>query len=110
MTSQPPLLELDGLEVKLGGRPVEFIVEDDEGKPAVGLTKARSLVETAHILLLGPCRQRGPLRLRPLRASRGHIHARAYGRNHGSGGRRAGELGQGRGAIDPLGITATQFE
>src|SRR5580765_8202627 len=30
---------------KLAGREVKFIVEDDEGKPATGLTKVRGLVE-----------------------------------------------------------------
>jgi branched-chain amino acid transport system substrate-binding protein len=40
---------------KLAGRPVQLIVEDDEGKPAVGLTKARSLVEGQGVhLLIGP--------------------------------------------------------
>src|SRR3989449_566166 len=40
---------------KLAGREVKLIIEDDEGKPATGLTKARSLVEGQGIhVLIGP--------------------------------------------------------
>jgi branched-chain amino acid transport system substrate-binding protein len=40
---------------KLGGRDVKLTVEDDEGKPATGLTKARSLVEGQGVnVLIGP--------------------------------------------------------
>src|SRR5213080_2272650 len=40
---------------KLAGREVKVIIEDDEGKPATGLTKARSLVEGQGIhVLIGP--------------------------------------------------------
>jgi branched-chain amino acid transport system substrate-binding protein len=40
---------------RLGGREVKFIVEDDEGKPAVGLTKIRGLVEGHSVhLVTGP--------------------------------------------------------
>jgi branched-chain amino acid transport system substrate-binding protein len=40
---------------KLSGRDVKFIVEDDEGKPATGITKARALVEGQGVhLLTGP--------------------------------------------------------
>src|SRR3989441_4801559 len=40
---------------KLAGREVRLIIEDDEGKPATGLTKARSLVEGQGIhVLIGP--------------------------------------------------------
>jgi branched-chain amino acid transport system substrate-binding protein len=39
----------------LGGRRVEVIVADDQGNPAVGITKTRELVEQDHIdLLYGP--------------------------------------------------------
>ncbi len=40
---------------RLAGREIKFIIEDDEGKPATGLTKARGLVEGqgAH-LVTGP--------------------------------------------------------
>src|SRR6185369_1226295 len=40
---------------KLAGREVKFIVEDDEGKPATGLTKVRGLVEGQGVhLVTGP--------------------------------------------------------
>src|SRR5213592_496704 len=40
---------------RLAGREVKFIVEDDEGKPATGITKARGLVESLGVhLLTGP--------------------------------------------------------
>src|SRR5207253_1555894 len=40
---------------RLAGREVKFIVEDDEGKPATGITKARGLVEGQGVhLLTGP--------------------------------------------------------
>jgi branched-chain amino acid transport system substrate-binding protein len=48
-------LFLDEQGGKLAGREVKLIVEDDEGKPATGLTKARSLVEGQGIhVLIGP--------------------------------------------------------
>jgi branched-chain amino acid transport system substrate-binding protein len=48
-------LFLDEHGGKLGGRPVQLMVEDDEGKPATGLTKARALVESQGVhLLIGP--------------------------------------------------------
>jgi len=45
----------DEMGGKVAGRPVQLIVEDSEGKPDVGLTKARKLVERdrAHVVL-GP--------------------------------------------------------
>jgi branched-chain amino acid transport system substrate-binding protein len=40
---------------KLAGRDIKFIVEDDEGKPATGLTKIRGLVEGQGVhLVTGP--------------------------------------------------------
>src|SRR5687767_7277471 len=40
---------------RLAGREIKFIVEDDEGKPATGLTKARSLIEGQAVhLVTGP--------------------------------------------------------
>jgi branched-chain amino acid transport system substrate-binding protein len=40
---------------KLAGREIKLIIEDDEGKPATGLTKARGLVEEQAVqLLTGP--------------------------------------------------------
>lgn len=44
---------LDEIGWKAGGRTIELILEDSEGKPDVGLTKARKLVERdqAHMLL-----------------------------------------------------------
>lgn len=41
--------ELDG---KLGGRPVDLIVEDDEMKPDVGVQKARNMLDDSKIQLL----------------------------------------------------------
>ena len=40
---------------RLAGREIKFIVEDDEGKPATGLTKIRALVEGQGVhLITGP--------------------------------------------------------
>lgn len=40
---------------KLAGREVKVTIEDDEGKPATGLTKVRSLVESQRVhVLVGP--------------------------------------------------------
>ena len=39
------LLYLEEIGYRAGGRQIQLIVEDDEGIPAVGLTKARKLVE-----------------------------------------------------------------
>ncbi|MBI5628399.1 MAG: ABC transporter substrate-binding protein, partial [Candidatus Rokubacteria bacterium] len=40
---------------RLAGREVKLIIEDDEGKPATGLTKARGLVEEQNVhVVLGP--------------------------------------------------------
>jgi branched-chain amino acid transport system substrate-binding protein len=39
------LLYLDQIGYRAAGRPIQLIVEDDEAIPAVGLTKARKLVE-----------------------------------------------------------------
>ena len=39
------LLYLEQVGYRAGGRSIELIVEDDEAIPAVGLTKARKLVE-----------------------------------------------------------------
>jgi branched-chain amino acid transport system substrate-binding protein len=48
-------LFLEEQKYHLGGREVKLIIEDDEGKPATGLTKARSLVESQNVqLLTGP--------------------------------------------------------
>ena len=45
----------DEMGSQVAGRPVRLIVEDDEGKPDVGLTKARKLVESDRVhLILGP--------------------------------------------------------
>ncbi len=53
---------INGLELyfeeqkyRLAGREIKLIVEDDEGKPATGLTKARGLVEGQGVhVILGP--------------------------------------------------------
>jgi len=48
-------LRLKQLDNKLGGRPVELIVEDDAGDPTTGLTKAQKLVERDKVdVFLGP--------------------------------------------------------
>ena len=46
---------LDEQHYRLGGRDVKLITEDDEGKPATGLTKARGLVESQNVhVIVGP--------------------------------------------------------
>ncbi len=48
-------LFLDEQGGRLAGREVKLVIEDDEGKPATGLTKVRSLVESQGIhVLVGP--------------------------------------------------------
>ena len=45
----------DEMGGQVAGRQVRLIVEDDEGKPDVGLTKTRKLVESDRVhLILGP--------------------------------------------------------
>jgi branched-chain amino acid transport system substrate-binding protein len=45
----------DEMGGQVAGRPVRLIVEDSEGKPDVGLTKARKLAESDRVhLILGP--------------------------------------------------------
>jgi branched-chain amino acid transport system substrate-binding protein len=46
------LLALDEMGYRAGGRRVELIVEDDEAIPAVGLTKARKLIERDKVHLM----------------------------------------------------------
>jgi branched-chain amino acid transport system substrate-binding protein len=46
------LLALDEMGYRAGGRPIELIVEDDEAIPAVGLTKARKLIERDRVHLM----------------------------------------------------------
>jgi branched-chain amino acid transport system substrate-binding protein len=43
------LLALDEMGYRAAGRPLELLIEDDEAIPAVGLTKARKLVEQQHV-------------------------------------------------------------
>src|SRR3989454_131659 len=45
-------LYLDEVGWKVEGRPIELLVEDYEGKPDVGLTKARKLVERDGVHML----------------------------------------------------------
>lgn len=45
-------LYLDEIGWKVNGRPIELLVEDTEGKPDVGLTKARKLVERDGVHML----------------------------------------------------------
>jgi branched-chain amino acid transport system substrate-binding protein len=46
------LLYLEEIKYQAAGRPIELIVEDDEAIPAVGLTKARKLVERDGVHLM----------------------------------------------------------
>jgi branched-chain amino acid transport system substrate-binding protein len=46
------LLYLEEIGYRAAGRPIELIVEDDEAIPAVGLTKARKLVERDRVHLM----------------------------------------------------------
>ncbi len=45
-------LYFDEIGWKVNGRPIELLVEDSEGKPDVGLTKARKLVERDGVHML----------------------------------------------------------
>jgi branched-chain amino acid transport system substrate-binding protein len=47
------LLYLDEIGYRAGGRQIQLIVEDDEAIPAVGLTKARKLVERDEVHVMG---------------------------------------------------------
>jgi branched-chain amino acid transport system substrate-binding protein len=47
------LLLLEEIGYQAGGRQLELIVEDDEGIPATGLTKARKLVERDQVHMMG---------------------------------------------------------
>ena len=47
------LMSLDEIGYRAGGRQIQVIVEDDEGIPAVGLTKARKLGEGDKVHLMG---------------------------------------------------------
>ena len=47
------LLLLEEIGYQAGGRRIELILEDDEGIPAVGLTKARKLVERDQVHVMG---------------------------------------------------------
>jgi branched-chain amino acid transport system substrate-binding protein len=48
-------LFLEEHQARLAGREIKLIIEDDEGKPATRLTKARSLVESQGVnVLMGP--------------------------------------------------------
>ncbi len=48
-------LFFEQVNYKLAGREIKLIIEDDEGKPATGLTKARGLVEGQGVhLVTGP--------------------------------------------------------
>jgi branched-chain amino acid transport system substrate-binding protein len=46
------LLALDEIGYRAGGRPIQLLVEDDEAIPAVGLTKARKLIERDKVHLM----------------------------------------------------------
>ena len=61
----------DEMANQVAGRPVRLIVEDSEGKPDVGLTKARKLVERdgAHLIL-------GPVSSAVASAFRDYLHER----------------------------------
>ena len=52
---QGAILALEEANSEVAGRPVELIVEDDASDPAIGMDKARKLVETDKVaMLLGP--------------------------------------------------------
>ena len=49
-------LYLDSVGSAVSGRKIELLTEDTEGKPDVGLTKVRKLVEKDNVqVLIGPC-------------------------------------------------------
>ena len=43
---------LDSINNEVAGRKIELVVEDEQGKPDVGLNKARKLVENDHVQML----------------------------------------------------------
>jgi branched-chain amino acid transport system substrate-binding protein len=47
------LLLLEETGYQAGGRRIQLVIEDDEGIPAVGLTKARKLVERDQVHMMG---------------------------------------------------------
>src|SRR5215468_6042594 len=61
----------DEMNGQVAGRPIRMIVEDEEGKPDVGLTKARKLVESdkVHVIL-------GPVSSATAVAIRDYVHER----------------------------------
>jgi branched-chain amino acid transport system substrate-binding protein len=61
----------DEMSGQVAGRPVRLIVEDEEGKPDVGLTKTRKLVESdkVHVIL-------GPVSSATAIAIRDYVHER----------------------------------
>ena len=88
-------LFLDEQGGKLAGREVKVLIEDDESKPATGLTKLRGMVEGQGIhVLMGPLFGRGRLRSArlhreqkvsshlPYRLGRGHHSAEADSLHH----------------------------
>lgn len=49
------LLAMEALDDKLGGKPVEIIVVDDEQKPDIAVSRARELVESKNVdFVVGP--------------------------------------------------------
>ncbi len=46
-------LVFESVNYKVGGRPVEFIVEDTKADPSVGVTKVTKLIEKDHVHILG---------------------------------------------------------
>ena len=65
-------LFLDQVGNRLAGRPVQLVVEDTQGTPAVALTKARKLVEQDQVHLL----------MGPLSAAEGYALADYINQNH----------------------------
>src|SRR5947208_3741600 len=61
----------DEMSGQVAGRPVRLLVEDEEGKADVGLTKVRKLVESdrVHLIL-------GPVSSAVASAFRGYVHER----------------------------------
>jgi branched-chain amino acid transport system substrate-binding protein len=60
------------IQYRLAGREIRLLIEDTEGKPDVGITKARKLVEQEQVsIVLGPVSSAVALALREYMVSRG---------------------------------------
>ena len=60
------------VQYKVGGREIQLSIEDSEGKPDVGITKARKLIEQQQVsILVGPVSSAVALALRDYMVSKG---------------------------------------